>query len=121
MSKFEKVKPEEIPQSERPKFNQDGSLGTVKSPKLKEVSHELDVEFLDVYDADGNKIGRMPYPTEFCEPETCSQMPFSYHRFSPELPIWVHSVCWKPRREYWDSVFKDHVNPEPGVKFPWEI
>ena len=119
MSKFEQVKPEEIPKSERPHFSSDGSV-QMRKEGYKEVSHELDVEFLEIYDKDGNKLGSMPYPTEFCDPEICTGHPFSYHRFSPELPIWVHSVCWKPRKSYWHRTFTDHVKPEPGVRFPWE-
>jgi|ERR1043166_5458882 hypothetical protein len=125
MSKFKPVTPEAIPASEKPHFDKSGNL-TLRQKSIKTRTHELETDFFLVIDPKtGEEVGKLYYPLEFCGLDTennetgCEGLPFSYHRFSAEFPVFVHSECWRPRREYWNATFGDMVKVNEGVTLPW--
>lgn len=122
MSKFQPVDPKDVPAEQpRPHFSQEGNLtrpGTTKPPVVQEVKHELEVDYFEVRTREGELVGKMFFPLEFCDRDNC-ELSFSYHHFSPELRIWVHAACWKPGKSHWDALFHDHVTVEPDVILPW--
>ncbi|HSW91932.1 MAG TPA: hypothetical protein VLG09_04765 [Candidatus Saccharimonadales bacterium] len=70
----------------------------------------------------GEVIGKIHYPSEFCDGLSCQlssgeKHPLSFRRVGF---TWVHIHCGKPTREYASATFRDYVDVPEDVKLPWE-
>src|SRR5215831_15937798 len=76
----------------------------------------------NVVDPDtGEVLGKLFYPSEFCDGIGCASSVGRTHALSFRRvgPLWVHLHCGKPTRAYAQAEFDDVIEWNENAKLPW--